>query len=74
MNWKSANLRRLQFAASRKNRLLRILASASPSLQNSGFRSSSLGADVYTTVLTSTRGSKNISVEGGPERSIFHGP
>ena len=74
MKWNSLVLRCRQFGASRKNKRLTISGSASRSLPSSECRLSSLGGAACTTELTWTRGSKNISAEGGPERSIFHGP
>jgi hypothetical protein len=47
----------------------------SPYLWGSASRSLNLGGAACTTWLTSTRGSKNISAEGGPERSqVPYGP
>ena len=74
MKWTTWFYRRRLFAASQKTKPLPISGSASPSWRSSGFPLSSWGVAAYTTRLTWMRGSKNISVEGGPERSIFHGP
>ena len=74
MKWNSLVLRCRQFGASQKSRRLPISGSVSRSLPSSECLSSSLDGAACTTGLTWTRGSKNISAEGGPERSIFHGP
>ena len=74
MKWNSLIFGRRQFAASLKGRPLPTSGSASRSLPSSRYRSSSSGDAVCTTGLTWMRGSTNISAEGGPERSIFHGP
>ena len=71
MKWNNLVFRSLRFAASRKSKPLSISGLASRSLPGSAFRSSSLGAAVCTTELTWTRGSKNISTEGGPERKLY---
>ena len=74
MKWKNASLLLLLSAALVRSRPQPISASESPFLPSSGFPPSSLVGDSSTTALTWMRGSKNISTEGGPERSSFHGP
>jgi hypothetical protein len=61
--------------ASPKTKPRTISGSASRSLRALGCLSSSLDAGPRMTWLTWTPGSKNISAEGGPERSqVLHGP
>ena len=71
MRWTSRFFLCLRFAASRRTRRQGISGWASPCLPGSGFRLSSLDAGACTTKLTWTRGSKNISAEGGPERKLY---
>ena len=71
MKWNSLTFRCQRFAALQKSRRLPISGWASPCLPGSGFRLSSLDAGACTTKLTWTRGSKNISAEGGPERKLY---
>ena len=71
MKWNSLVLRCRQFGASQKSRPPPILGSASRSLPSSECLSSSLDGAACTTGLTWTRGSKNISTEGGPERKLY---
>ena len=75
MKWNSLILRCRQFAASQKSRPLPISGSASRSLRGWGCQWSSSDAVPRMTWLTWIPGSKNISAEGGPERSqVLHGP
>ena len=71
MKWNSLVLRCRQFAASQKSRRLPILESASRSLRAWACRWSGSGGAACMTGLTWTRGSKNISTEGGPERKLY---
>lgn len=71
MKWNSLVLPCPQFGASQKSRRLPISGSASRCLIPSGSLRSGSGGAACTTGLTWTRGSKNISAEGGPERSIY---
>lgn len=73
MKWNRLVLCCRQFAVSRKSRRPRIWGSASLFLRVWACHSSSSGDGRSMTDLTWMRGSKNISAEGGPERS-FHGP